>query len=67
MTYRAIVFKTLFPTDMHRERPRHAGIAIHAVEIIDTQTLPKSTEVTERAVVDMPVHRIIMDQQKESI
>jgi hypothetical protein len=53
-----VVLQTFFSAYMNGKRPCHAGIAIHAMKVIDAQSLPHSAEVTVRAVVDFPIEHI---------
>lgn len=52
----AKIFKALYPAYMHSKRWMHASIANHAVEEVDSQSFPQSTQITIWTVENLPVH-----------
>lgn len=63
----AVIHKRFLPTYMHLERPRHASIAIHAMKIVNAQSLPYSAQITIRAVVDFPVAGFLLEAPQSII
>lgn len=59
MANRAIIHKAFLSACMLEERTGHASITSHAMEIVNTQPLSNSAQVTVRAMVDHPGKQLL--------
>lgn len=63
----AVIHERFLSAYMHCKRPRHASIAIHAMKVVNSQSLPYSAQITVRAVVDFPVGGFALDAPQSII
>jgi membrane glycosyltransferase len=56
---RAVIHKAFLSACMLQKRTGHASITSHAMEVVNTQSLSKSAQITVRAMVDNPGEHLL--------